>query len=403
MILSLIVPCFNEEKNVAPLFEATLAAFARLPEEIDGWEMIFADDGSRDGTWREIQALSAAHPDPALSLWVLELDSRLLAGEVKERLSRWYEDSAEILFFPPSEKPNRTCRKIPLFELDRQKAYDHTCSVLVPGKDYLRRNRFSFADLERIVSRLRAPDGCPWDKIQTHASLTPYMVEEAWEAVSAIQDGDMDHLSDELGDVLFQVFIHTSIGESFEEFTMTDVLTHICRKMIQRHPHVFRAHGSETAEEIASGWEKIKRAETGSRTVGESLEDVSPSLPSLKYAVKVVKKLAQLPVLRRDPEAVASEVSALAGTLLERSGALSEENMSKLLIACAELCFRENLDAEILLHRGVDDLKRRYQRAEESIYRDGLSPEALSAGQLKAYLVKAEEDGRKGIGSDEAR
>jgi tetrapyrrole methylase family protein/MazG family protein len=128
---------------------------------------------------------------------------------------------------------------IPLYQLDNQKHYDHTAAVFLPGVDYLHRARHTFEDLERIVSRLRAPDGCPWDSVQTHRSLTPYMVEEAWEVVNAIEEDDPDHLADELGDVLFQVFIHASIGKSCGEFTLTDILTDICRKMIHRHPAVF--------------------------------------------------------------------------------------------------------------------------------------------------------------------
>ena len=220
------------------------------------------------------------------------------------------------------------------------------------------------------------------------------MVEEAWEAVGAIEDRDMDHLADELGDVLFQVFIHASIARSFDEFTMTDVLSHICHKMIERHPHVFLRSDGETADQIAADWEKIKRRETGSRTVGDTLNDVSPSLPSLKYAIKLHKKLAQLPALRRDPALVAEDIRSCADRLLNPDGSLSEEKMASLLLACTELCRLSDRDAEILLHRAADRLKKRYQAAENKIFHDQKVPESLTKQELCVYLSSAgiEED-----------
>ena len=329
--------------------------------------------------------------EPMIDLWIMELDSALLAGDVKLKLNEVYADNAPVFFFPPSEKARRKGKWISLCQLDGQKAYDHTTAFFLAGSSFLQRNRFSFEDLRAITARLRAPDGCPWDRVQTHASLTPYMVEEAWEAVSAIEEDDMDHLADELGDVLFQVFIHASIAVSFGEFTMTDVLTHICQKMIQRHPHVFRQAHAETAEEIAFGWEAIKREETGSKTVGETLNDVSASLPSLKYSIKMFKKLAQLPALRRDPETIAEEIRTLSASLLEK-GTLQEEVMASLLMKCTELCYRQNQDAEILLHRAVDRMKGKYQRAENMIFMDEKSPESLTFQQLRVYLEAVERE-----------
>ena len=336
----------------------------------------------------------SAPADPALSLWILELDSPLLAGDVKLRLADVYEDDLEVFFFPPSDQLRRSCRRIPLYRLDAMPAYDQTAALFIPGSSFLCRGRYAFGDLDRIVTRLRAPDGCPWDRVQTHASLTPYMVEEAWEAVGAIEDGDMDHLADELGDVLFQVFIHASIARSFDEFTMTDVLSHICHKMIERHPHVFLRSDGETADQIAADWEKIKRRETGSRTVGDTLNDVSPSLPSLKYAIKLHKKLAQLPALRRDPALVAEDIRSCADRLLNPDGSLSEEKMASLLLACTELCRLSDRDAEILLHRAADRLKKRYQAAENKIFHDQKVPESLTKQELCVYLSSAgiEED-----------
>ncbi len=327
---------------------------------------------------------------PSLPVLITELDSPLLAGEVKLHLLEMHEDDLEVFFFPPSESVPRPVQRVPLYALDAGKHFDHTAAVYVPGVDYAHRTRHSFDDLHRIVSRLVAPDGCPWDRIQTHVSLRPYMVEEAWEAVGAIEENDMLHLADELGDVLFQVMIHSAIGQRFDEFTVADVISGICEKMIHRHPHVFSAMpAAESAESVSSGWERRKRAETGSKTVGETLNDVSQALPALKYAIKTVKKLAQLPALRRDPARIMEEIRSLSGELLSE-GVLSEDRMGELLMKCAELCYRTDQDAEILLHRTVERIKNDYQNAESAIYKDEKNPESLTFQELCVYLNTVE-------------
>ncbi len=332
---------------------------------------------------------------PSLPVLITEVDSALLAGEVKLKLSDYDEEcESDICFLPPSEALFRQVRHIPLQELDRQKKYDQTAAVYVPGRDPLARKRFTFQDLEYIMERLRARDGCPWDQAQTHSSLRPYLVEEAWEAVDAIDAEDTDHLADELGDVLLQVVFHTSIAAACEEFSMTDVLTHICRKMIIRHPHLFpdAAVLSSRPQAVSTDrdWEKIKRAETGSRTVGESLNDVSASLPALKYAAKVHKKLDQWPGYGRKAAEVADSLRQAADSLMEGT-TLREDRMALLLLEAMDLCRLCGTDGEILLHGAVNRMKERWQGAEKLILSEGKRPEALTASELRAYLSRSAE------------
>ena len=327
--------------------------------------------------------------DPSVPILLTEVDSRLLAGQIKLRLTELFPDETEICFFAPGDSAKRTCRVIPLFRLDSGKHFDHTCAVFVPGLDCLQRTRFTFQDLEKIVSRLCAPDGCPWDRVQTHESLRPYLVEEAWEAVNAIEDQDPDHLADELGDVLFQVFIHASIGQRYDEFSLTDVLSGICSKMIRRHPHVFGSQVYGSSASVSEGWEALKRGETGSKTVGETLDTVSQALPSLKYSIKMYKKLAQLPAFRRPPEEISKEIR-LHAEKLEKE--FRPEEMALLLMKCTELCYREDQDAEIILHRGVETLKKQYQKAENAIFADEKRPENLTFQELRVYLKQVEDE-----------
>ena len=330
-------------------------------------------------------SLSQGDFDPSVPFLITELDSAAQTGDVKICLSDLLDDDAAAVFLQGSDQGCPSCKRIPLYELDRQPFYNHLSAVFLPGADREHRTRFTLRDLEAIMEILRAPDGCPWDSTQTHSTLKPYLVEEAWEAVNAIDAQDMDHLADELGDVLLQIVFHASIGRAFDEFTLTDVISNICRKMISRHPHVFGSERMSSAAQVSDAWETIKRQETGSRSVADSLEDVSEGLPSLKYAVKVQKKAMQLEGFRRAPAEIQQDILALSGRVLE-AGAFSEENMGELLMRCAELCHRCGPDAEILLHEAVNRYKAAIHRMYETAEKQGKNPESLTFRDECVYL-----------------
>lgn len=326
--------------------------------------------------------------DPAESALVTEIDRPTLAGDLKVFLSSRLDDEADVWLLRASGSP----RMIPLFELDRQKTYDHMTAVFLPAVDFMHRSRYTMPDLLDIMECLRAPCGCPWDKVQTHESLQPYMVEEAWESVIAMDEGDPDHMADELGDLLFQIVFHASIGKTFDEFTMDDVIGHICAKMIQRHPHVFGSAHFDSPQAVADQWETIKRAETGSRTVSDSLDDVSPALPSLKYAIKVNKKAMQLPAWHSTPAELAGAIRDLASRLVGPDGTPDERMMGKLLFLCTYFCHLGGFDAEIILHKTVDRFKKCFTALENRGFFTEKSPESLTFSDLRVYLNHVEEE-----------
>lgn len=141
---------------------------------------------------------------------------------------------------------------------------------------------------------LRGDNGCPWDREQTHESLCRYLIEEAWEAVGAVNEDDPDHLADELGDVLLQIVFHASIGRTFGTFNINDVTSYICRKMIYRHAHIFGQIHCDTAEQVSASWEQLKKKEKGLQSQSDVLKDVSKGLPALMRAGKVQKKAKQV-------------------------------------------------------------------------------------------------------------
>ena len=332
------------------------------------------------------ELLNKGYFDPNLSMLVTELDNPLLAGQVKILLSDLLDDEYEIIFMNGAEAHLR----IPLYELDRMKGIDHRSAVLVPGSDFRVRNRFVLRDLMSIMEMLRSPQGCPWDRAQTHLSLRQYLVEEAWECVAAIGQEDMDHLSEELGDLLLQIVFHASIGKDFDEFTLSDVLSAICVKMIRRHPHVFAGQTCDDADSVRSVWEQIKQNETGHTGIIESLEDVSPGLPSLKYASKALKKLKRMKAFHRSPDDIASDIQAVAGKIAGSQDAPEEDDLGRLLFLCTELCSHYDLDGELLLRQAADRLKRILPCAEKQIINDGKSLESLTFDELGVYLKHVE-------------
>ena len=332
-------------------------------------------------------ACAAARHDPRLPLLITELDSPVLAGEVKLWLGDLYGDESPVVFFPSRVKAHRRPVSIQLMALDRQHTYDHTCAVYVPASPLRERSRFCFEDLLEVMEILRGENGCPWDREQTHKSLRKYLLEEAYEAAGAIDEEDPDHLADELGDVLLQVVFHASVGASHGEFAIGDVTTDICRKMIYRHAHIFGTDHCATAGEVADNWEKLKKAEKGLHTQSEVLADVSRSLPALTRAHKVQKKAAQvgfdwdapleaLPKVHEEADEVRAELEA---------GRDPAEELGDLLFSCVNVTRLSGLDAERLLELATEKFIRRFSAMENLIKCDGKSLEGLTLSEMDVY------------------
>ena len=158
--------------------------------------------------------------------------------------------------------------------------------------NFTRKPRYGYADLLEIIRLLRSPEGCPWDRVQTHQSIRRGMLEEAYEAAEAIDSGDTALLREELGDVLMQVVFHADIEKDAGHFTMDDVCDGVVKKLLFRHPHVFGGGQAETAETVPVSWEELKRQEKGQQTTGDALDAVARSLPGLWRAEKIQKKAA---------------------------------------------------------------------------------------------------------------
>lgn len=216
-----------------------------------------------------------------------------VASAVKLALGRVYPDDhlVEVLHAvgTPSQETRHRCS---LFELDRQRV-DHLTSVYVPPMAPLEAHR-SPATLAQIVARLRAPGGCPWDQEQTHASLRDALIEEAYEAVDAIDAGDLSNLVEELGDLVLQVALHSQVAEEAGAFAIEDVLEQVSAKLVRRHPHVFGDASASTPSDVVKTWNQVKADERRARgedaPVLDKIERLPRAMPALTRAARVLRE-----------------------------------------------------------------------------------------------------------------
>ena len=209
---------------------------------------------------------------------------------------------------------------------------------------YLEKQQYTADDLAAIIAILRDPEnGCPWDKVQTHTSIRMNFLEEAYEAVDAIDLDDPELMCEELGDVLMQVVFHAQIEREAGHFTFAEVCDGVCRKLIERHPHIFGG------DESIKDWDSLKNKEKGRLTLADELESVPKALPALMRAAKLQKRAARYGV---ETSADAAAVAKAAGTVeMARDKATAEQAMGELLFAAAALARKAGLDPEQALQK----------------------------------------------------
>ena len=255
--------------------------------------------------------------------------------------------------------------------------------------------REEMQSLVETIWRLRQPDGCPWDRKQTHESIGKNMIEEAYEALDCIEAGDEAHLREELGDVLMQVVLHAQIAADAGAFTMADVARDINDKLIRRHPHVFGERSADSADEVLAIWDSVKLAEKGAKDAdaaeaGERpeglLEGVPRSLPALMEAQKVSRKAASAGF---EWEAVADVWDKVAEERAEFEAealgtAERELEFGDLLFALVNVARKEGIDAESALRASTAKFRERWVAMENAAYEGGVALESLTTEQLNS-------------------
>jgi MazG family protein len=255
-----------------------------------------------------------------------------------------------------------------------------------------------FRDLVELIARLRAPGGCPWDREQTHRSLKPMTIEEAYEVLEAIDEGDDRHLAGELGDLLLQVVFHAQIATEESRFTVSDVIQAVSDKMVRRHPHVFGGESASTSGEVLRNWEALKRAEQtqrGEDAATSMLDSVSTRLPAVMEAYQMATKASRVGFDWPDAAAVLDKVDEEVAELREalRAGdtrAASAE-VGDLLFAVVNLGRLAGEDPESALKAANRKFRRRFRHVEDRLRERGRSPAESNLEEMESLWAEAKQ------------
>jgi tetrapyrrole methylase family protein/MazG family protein len=250
----------------------------------------------------------------------------------------------------------------------------------------------TFADLVELMHRLRAPGGCPWDREQSYASLKPFIIEEAYEVVDAIDRDDRAALVEEIGDLLLQSVFLAELGREEETFDIGDAITAIHDKLVRRHPHVFADVKLDTADQVLNNWEQLKKAERSEKKEGV-LSGVPPSLPALLKAARLTEKASRVGF---DWEEVSDiftkideEVAELREAVATNDRHHVEEEVGDLLFTLANIARRMEINPEEALQRTNRKFKERFEHIEKALQEQGKSFQETTLAEMDALWDEA--------------
>ena len=266
--------------------------------------------------------------------------------------------------------------------------------------DFLCKESYDLRDFVALVSYLRSPNGCPWDQVQTHESIRRNFLEETYEACEAIDAGDLVHMREELGDVLMQVLFHTDIEREAGHFDIDDVADAACKKLVYRHPHVFRRD-----EPDAPDWDTMKQRERAQTTTAEAMDSVARSLPALwrcdKIQAKAAKTGFEWPDVHAALDKVDEETRELRAAVASGDTEAIGDELGDLLFAAGKVARFAGIDPEQAAHAACEKFIRRFSAMETAAANDGTALEQCTLAQMLTLwqqakqTVSAEQESRK--------
>ncbi|HEK9103450.1 nucleoside triphosphate pyrophosphohydrolase [Bacillus pfraonensis] len=315
-----------------------------------------------------------------------------VASEVKLTLMEMLPDEYEVYIVTAAGTSFEQVKKVPLYMLDHETELNNLTSVYIPPVVERASLYQKFDVLREIIAELRGPNGCPWDKKQTHQSLKKYLIEEAYEVLEAIDEEDDDHLIEELGDVLLQVMLHAQIGEDEGWFSIDDIIRTLVEKMVRRHPHVFGGIDVENAEEVVSNWEEIKKQEKGH--VKESvLTGIPKSLPQLLRAYEIQKKAGTVGFDWDDVQPMMEKVFEELKEFEQEVAKMDKEKMlgefGDLLFAFVNVARYHKLNPEEALHKTNEKFMSRFIFMEAKVAEMNKEMQELTLEQMDALWEEA--------------
>ncbi len=301
-------------------------------------------------------------------LVIAQVYNKAIASRVKLRLMDLYQDDYPVNVLRSAGLPGRQVMQMPLYALDRKAIFDHYTTIYLPPSEHGK-----IGDLLEVMARLRAEDGCPWDRKQDHYSLRQYLVEEAYEVVAAIERENDRDLQEELGDVLLQVVFHSQIAKEQKRFDFSRVIDTVVAKLIRRHPHVFGSGKATNASQVKILWEQIKSDEKGGDRKTSEIS-VDHDLPALLKAFKLQKKAAESgfdwPCIEGPLDKAREELSELEEAFQEDNKKDIEEELGDYLFTIVNLARFLEVNPELALGKTINKFIERYsyimQKAKQS-------------------------------------
>jgi tetrapyrrole methylase family protein / MazG family protein len=252
-----------------------------------------------------------------------------------------------------------------------------------------------FDRLVEIMAMLRSPAGCPWDRAQDSTSLKPYLLEEAYEVLEAIEEGTPDKLKDELGDLLFQVIFHAQLARERGDFDIYDILAGTIAKMTRRHPHVFGSAAASTPKEALQNWEEIKRQEKTATQATSVLDGVPRQLPSLLRAQRLQDKASRVGFdwqqIEQVWEKLSEELQELRASIAREERAKIEEEVGDVLFSLVNLARFLEINPDEALHKTTAKFIQRFQFIERELSRQGKTPKQATLAEMDALWQQAKQ------------
>jgi len=319
---------------------------------------------------------------------IAQIHSPRMASEVKLSLMSLYPDEHAVRLVHAAGTEQEAVEELPLYEIDRSDSIGLLTALYVPPLAPLA----SFESLHEVVAHLRAPEGCPWDREQTHLSLRPYLLEEAYEVLHALDGEDPEALQEELGDLLFQVVFHAVIAEELGDFRISDVVQGIAEKLVRRHPHVFGDVEVDGVAGVLQNWDRIKAEEkTEKGSERESILDGVPlAMPALSQAAAIQRRASRVGFEWPDIDGVFDKIHEEVDEL--RIAADPEERAAELgdlFFALSHLGNWLEIDPEDALRTANLRFRRRFQVVERLVSEEGQAMTSLSLDRLNEFWLEA--------------
>lgn len=261
--------------------------------------------------------------------------------------------------------------------------------------DFEFKDRYDINDLISIIALLRTPQGCPWDREQTHESIKKNFIEETYEVIEAINKHSVEGLREELGDVLMQIALHCQMESECNNFDFNDVCNELCQKLVIRHPHVFGDVKAENTQDALKSWDSVKQQTKGYKSRYQSMVSVPIELPALMRAQKVQEKASKAGFDWRDKDGAISkineEINELLNAVEHNSQPEIEDEFGDLLFSCVNVSRFLNVDSEEALKKATDKFIKRFQIVEKLADEKGISMKVSSLEELDMLWDKAKE------------